>query len=1494
MRLRNAVFCVACLLMYCVAASQETSSLRFTENNGQWNQAILYQADLSSGRIYLEPSGFTFQIWDGDALHEAKHGHNTHPLNVHAHTLKFKDGNVKEPVNGFYADKTYKNYILGKDKNKWKSNVRSYQKVVYSNVWQNIDVAVYGTGDAFKYDVTVHAGASSDSVKLLYEGIQNPHITNGEFRYKTSLGEFREMKPYCYQEIKGERKTVSCNYNFDASNNTLSFKFPAGYNTQYDLIIDPTLIFSSYTGSSADNFGFTATYDSIGDLYAGGIVFGVGYPTTVGAYQIPFGGGQIDMSISKFSSNGASLLYSTYIGGTDNEQPSSLVVNSKGELVILGTTSSPDFPVTPNAFDNSFAGGPFINYPQNGLTYNNGSDIVVTVLNASGTGLTGSTFIGGTGNDGLNDAVNLHYNYGDQFRGEIILNHQDEIYVASSTRSNDFPLAGTSFQSTLNGTHDACIFKLNNDCSQLLSSTYLGGSTADAAYGIKLDSIGQIYVTGGTSSIDFPTTAGVIHTTYQGGVTDGFIAKFTANGSSLLNATYLGTAAYDQSFFVEIDGDGDVYVTGQSLGSYPVTAGVYNNPGGKQFIHKLNNSFNSTLYSTVFGSGSTTTNISPTAFLVDICENVYVSGWGGDVNQFAPNPFTQGYTTGMALSSDALQTSSDGSDFYYIVLNKNAQSLLYATYFGGNGVNEHVDGGTSRFDRNGIVYQAMCAGCGGSDFTPTTPGVWSNTNNSFNCNLLGMKLAFDLSGTYVDIDAFPRATGCVPLNVQFNSTVSNAQNIIWYFGDGGFSFQQNPLHVYTDTGIYTVMLIGIDSNSCNIADTAYLDVWVRDDSLVANFLPNLQVNCDSNKVSLNTSAYNTTSYNWNMGDGTVYSSDSLVHYYQNPGTYSITLIITDTTKCNLADTFSTQVFIPESVDATFTISSAGGCVPLPVSFAVADNGSSVFLWNFGDGGGAIIPVITHTYQNAGVFTVSLIVTDSSSCNVSDTATSIITVIDSAADASINFLRTFFGCDSVMVTVWSNYVGEDAELWDFGDGTTSTNDSASHIYSVAGTYTITHTITDLQQICKPVDTAQIVISLLPLNISVSIPDTGGCLPFIANFTGNSALVTTDFYWFFGDGDSTDGDFVSHTYTNTGTFNVTILATDTNACVGADSSTAVITVINDSVTAAFQLIVLNDCDSNLVIDLINQSINSVSYSWDFGDGSISINTNENHIYTIPETYTVTLIAQDTNRCHPIDSISQTVTLLPNVFVDFSAEDVCLGDAVQFINTSNPSAQFVWSFGDNNFSNQFSPSHIYSNAGTYNVTLSITDNSTCNVNDTAIGQVTVNLQPIAGFNIAKDTFLFETPVSFSNNSIFYSQVNWSFGDGSNSTEENPTHIYNTIGWKQVCIIASNTACADTFCKDIFILYVANIGVPNAFSPNGDGVNDVVKIEGKGIIELTFRIFNRWGEMVFETRDKNIGWDGIYKGVLQEIETYTYTADAVLVNGDKKLLRGNITLLR
>ena len=1478
------------------------STLQFTENKGQWAQGVQYVADLASGKLILQKNELGFLMWDGAAVNEAHHSHAASNINAHLFKIHFANCNPSPDVVSTEKEKTYRNYFKGSDPSHWAGNVMLFKKISYKNLWNGIDANLYGSGDALKYDFRVQPNANVANVQLEYEGVNDLKTAEGEIRYKTTIGEFRELSPYAYQTINGKFQEVNCEYVLNSATQSVSFSFPNGYDKNYELVIDPTLVFSTYTGASADNWGYTATYDNQENMYVGGYVNcdypspGMSYPTTPGAFQMTWGGGTgtgqgtgsgidfaCDMGISKFSADGTQLLYSTFIGGNDNETPHSLIVDANDNLIIYGVSYSLNYPVTAGAYDVS----------QNGL-----GDIVVTKLNAAGSALIGSTFVGGSGDDGINfdpqefTSGNLKWNYGDQNRGEVVIDAQNNIYVASCTKSFNFPVTGGAPQSAFGGIQDGCIFKLSANFQTLQYSTFLGGSSDDACYSLDLTTSNEVYVCGGTMSNNFTGTAGTIHPAYQGGLFDGFLAHLNAAGTQFLQSSLIGTNGDDQVYFVKLDGQGDVYFVGQTTGTYPVSNGVYSNPNSGQFIGKVQPDLSSHIYSTVFGNGNGSPNISPTAFLVDTCENVYVAGWGTNSGSFAN--FSNDMF-GMPLTPDALQSSTDGTDFYFFVVNKNAVNLLYGSYFGGNGAIEHVDGGTSRFDKRGVIYEAICAGCGGNSFTPTQPGVWSPNNGSGNCNELGLKIAFNLAGTHVQVDANPRATGCVPLTVQFSSAGSSTQNLQWNFDDGSGSTLANPVHTFTDTGVYRVMLVGSDSSSCNVNDTAYIEVIVKDDSLVANFTPTIDVNCDSNLVTLVSYNYSTTTYFWDLGDGSFSTGDSISHSYPNPGSYTITLVITDTTKCSLMDTFTNSIIILPKLDAVFAMSDSTGCVPLTVNFSVQASATAQYIWNFGDGGTANTSAPSHTYTTANTFQVSMIVIDSSSCNIADTAYATVVTIDSSANADFVFSRVFYGCDSVYIEAWSTYIGEEAELWDFGDGTQSTNDSVSHVYTTAGTYTIMHIITDVDVTCRELDTTRIVISLQPLSISVDIPDLGGCLPFTANFTGNSGLLTTDFFWNFGDSNTATGDSVSHNYNSTGVFNVTVVATDTNACVGADSAFAQITVIDDSVHADFQLNVLNDCDSNLVISLVNQSTNAQEYFWNFGDSTFSTQPDVNHSYNLPNTYIVTLIVTDTSRCHPYDTISQSVTMLPNSFVDFTVANVCLGTTVQFNNLSNPNAQFIWNFDDGNSSNQYSPAHDYTTAGNYLVRLIIVDSTTCDVSDSVTHDVSVYEQPIANFTTEGDTFKFGKPVVFTNTSSFYTHLFWDFGDGTNAIdEETPTHIYESIYNRIVCLIASNDECADTICKTIFISFKGLIGVPNAFTPNADGINDVVRIEGAGIIELVFRIYNRWGEKVFETNDKNVGWDGIYKGELQEMDAYTYAADATLINGEHVMLKGNITLLR
>ncbi|MEZ4905591.1 MAG: hypothetical protein R2822_29430 [Spirosomataceae bacterium] len=275
----------------------------------------------------------------------------------------------------------------------------------------------------------------------------------------------------------------------------LSFDFPKGYDRSHPLTIDPELVFSTFSGSFANNFGHAATYDELGNMYSVGTIHGLGtFPVTTGAFQRQ-SGGSVEIALLKYSPDGTRLLYATYIGGGDTDVPHSMIVNSKNELVLFGTTSSTNFPFTLGAFQTRFGGGTPIE-PLGGFQYLNGSDIFVLKLNADGSNLIGCTFVGGSGNDGVCRTPDFTLiNYGDEFRGEVVVDDKDNIFVATSTNSTNFPLVNP-IVGQYGGRQDAVIFNLSSDLKTMISSTYLGGTAPDAAYGLKWAPSGALYVTG--------------------------------------------------------------------------------------------------------------------------------------------------------------------------------------------------------------------------------------------------------------------------------------------------------------------------------------------------------------------------------------------------------------------------------------------------------------------------------------------------------------------------------------------------------------------------------------------------------------------------------------------------------------------------------------------------------------------------------------------------------------------------------------------------------------------------------------------------------------------------------------------------------------------------------------------------------------------------------------------------------------------------------------
>ena len=986
-KVKNHIIAILVLFLG-LSAQAHGPRIFFTSNQGQWHENIKYMLRHGNGNLYLEQNSLTWFFYDHSILDKI-HGHvksTAIPDSVKAHALKVKFEGANENPLLTASKKTsfYSNYFLGNDESKWASNVWSYEEMKYEEIYDGIHLKFYESGEQLKYDFIVEIGADPSQIKMNYEGADEVRMTGNNLLIKTSVTDIIEEKPYAYQIINGKKKEVRCKFHID-KNKKVSFHFPEGYNKEYELIIDPILLFSTFTGSTADNFGFTATYDDQKNTYVGGIVFSVGaYPTTVGAFQIAWAGGTgVDIGISKYNVDGSNMIYSTYIGGNSYEAPHSLVTNSNGELFILGTTSSTNFPTTAGCFDNTFNGGPIVTPPSSGMSYPNGADIIITHLNAGGSALNGSTYIGGTGTDGLNLAFNLAYNYGDAFRGEIIIDNAGNCLVASTSDSPNFPTTAAAPHPVALGGTDAVVFKLNSTLSILTWSTYFGGNSNDSGYGIQLDSNQEIYVTGGTESNNLLITPGAIYGSYNG-LVDGYIVRFSNSGNSILSCTYIGTAGYDQTYFVQLDTNDDVYVVGQTTGNYPITGGTYSNANSGQFIQKVNKNLNTSLMSTSIGRGTGQIDISPSAFLVNNCGHIYLSGWGGSLNGLYQADFSG--TSGLPVSADALQPTTDGSDFYLMVLDVDASAILYASFFGGPVSQEHVDGGTSRFDKDGVVYQAVCAGCGSNDDFPTTPGAWSNTNNSTNCNLGSFK--FDLAEVNAIADFVITSSLCtMPVPVSFSNNSTGAGTYFWDFGDGNTSTLESPTHSYVGPGTYNATLIAVDSSTCLGMDTAYLTIIIPPLPTLSATQPADICIGDSTTFQLNATGGNLT-YLWTPN--TFLSSNTIANPIAfPPTTTTYSVIITDTNNCSLTESITITV-IPE-VNAFFNTVSIPCTLPSTISVTNGSTNGVSYLWDFGDGTTSTSIDAQHVYTAAGTYTITLITTNNTTCNIADTAIFSVTI-----------------------------------------------------------------------------------------------------------------------------------------------------------------------------------------------------------------------------------------------------------------------------------------------------------------------------------------------------------------------------------------------------------------------------------------------------------------------------------------------------------------------
>ncbi|GAA4015987.1 hypothetical protein GCM10022408_31770 [Hymenobacter fastidiosus] len=837
-----------------LAAATPGPGFDFVPNQRQWPAPVRFSTLIPGGRLFFENSRFTYSIVAGNPEQPAT---PSQPVQGHAFRMQLVGARPAPAITGEGKRQSYHNYFLGNDPQHWAAKVPTFGQLRYRQIYAGIDMVWHTQSEQLEYDFEVAPGADPKAIRMRYEGLDKLTLYNGQLQLHTSVGVQTEQAPVAYQlGPDGQRELVACRFR-QWGPQEVGFEVTGSYDRKRPLILDPALIFCTYSGSSGGLSANCAASDGNGNVYSAGLVLGTPFPTTMGAFQRT--GQTGNMGISKYSPNGSAMLYSTFLGGNSSsggysEYPLKLVVNSAGEIFMLGITSSTNFPVTTNAYQGGLRGS---------------QNMCLTRFTADGAALIGSTYLGGSSREG-GDLSSIP--------AALTFDGSGNVIVGGTTSSRDFPVLN-ALQSTSPGgggfSTDGFVTKLNPTLSALVWSTYLGGNGNDQVHDIRVAGNGSLFVCGQTESFNFPTSATALNRFSLGGI-DGFITNLSSTGNTLLASTYLGTSGTESARFLDFDSQGRVCVAGESTGSYPVTTGTLSSSGsaGTQsaFVHCLNAQLSTTAFSTRFATGfpnnfgSSISGV--TAFALTDCDQLMFSAYATP-NQTLPT------------SADAF--SKTFRSVYLCSLNPGAQSLSYGSFFGSSqAFSTHLHAAAaSQITRSGILTHIECTTA--SDY-PTSPGVIAPTKQGFSND--GAIFKFSVNGALVpDFNASvaPVVAACAPYTVRFNNTSVGAKSYRWLFGDGAADTARAPQHLYQRAGTYQVQLIiNRPSAACGpTADTARTTVTVR--PVPADIERTLLLDCNAD-LTLD-AGVDAPAYEWSTGEKT-----RTIPRINRPGKYTVRIL----------------------------------------------------------------------------------------------------------------------------------------------------------------------------------------------------------------------------------------------------------------------------------------------------------------------------------------------------------------------------------------------------------------------------------------------------------------------------------------------------------------------------------------------------------------------------------------------------------------------------
>jgi len=646
--------------------------LYFIENRGQVDEKVSFYERGAGHATFFTDKGVVIGLTrsEGRAEKTSHHGNikdikakKDKKAATEAINLSFVGANKEAKIIAGDRKTGHANYFIGNDRSKWRSNIPTFGTVTYKDIYKNIDIKFYGNNRHLEHDVIIRPGGDISRLRFAYNGARGLKVTeDGDLEVTLTHGKIMEQEPLIYQEINGERVAVDGSYRIFKSKNDGSFTYGfdvASYDHTKKIIIDPVLVYSTYLGGSDVDVGRGIALDNTGAAYVTGITISTDFPLFSPIQGTCAGPPCNDVFITKINTAGTAIVYSTYLGGSSADVGASIAVDTSGAAYVTGSTNSPDFPLmnpvqaTSGGFFDAFVtklnsagtalvystylGGsgseqcngiavdssghayvtgftPSTDFPlKNPLqaTYGGGAnEAFITKLDLTGQALVYSTYIGGSGSD-------ISWN--------IALDASGAVYVTGTTFSTDFPLKHPIQASLAGGGTDAFVTKIDAAGLSYVYSTYLGGNGGDTGISIAVDSVGAAYITGSTSSTDFPLMTPIQGT--SGGFAEAFVTKLNPSGTALTYSTYLGGSSADIGSSIAVDSAGAAYVTGNTASpDFPLASPIQVTYGGgisDGMILKINPAGSALVYSTYLGGSLDDLG---QGIAVDAAGNAYVAG----------------------------------------------------------------------------------------------------------------------------------------------------------------------------------------------------------------------------------------------------------------------------------------------------------------------------------------------------------------------------------------------------------------------------------------------------------------------------------------------------------------------------------------------------------------------------------------------------------------------------------------------------------------------------------------------------------------------------------------------------------------------------------------------------------------------------------------------------------------------------------------------------